>query len=40
MRFWRGRFGGEARKAELDAEIEAHVRMATADRVARGESEA
>ena len=39
MSLWRGRFGGEARKAELDAEIEAHVRMAAADRVAQGESE-
>ncbi len=40
MSLWRGRFGSEARKAELDAEIEAHVRMAAADRVARGESAA
>jgi predicted permease len=38
MSLWRGRLGSEARKAELDAEIEAHVRMATADRLARGES--
>ncbi len=37
MGWWRG-FG--VRKAELDAEIEAHKRMAVVDRVARGESEA
>jgi predicted permease len=35
MSLWRG-FG--ARKSELDEEIEAHRRMAIADRVARGES--
>jgi predicted permease len=36
MGWWRG-FG--AKKAELDAEIETHLRMAMAERVERGESE-
>ena len=35
MSLWRG-FG--ARKSDLDEEIEAHRRMAIADRMARGES--
>ncbi|HEX4004807.1 MAG TPA: ABC transporter permease [Acidobacteriaceae bacterium] len=32
-------FSFDRRKADLDAELEAHLRMAIADRVARGESE-
>ncbi len=36
MSFWRG---FAARKSELDEEIEAHRRMAMADRIARGESQ-
>lgn len=36
MKLWRS----DERKAELDEEIGTHLRMAIADRVARGESEA
>ncbi len=40
MNFARRWFAFDKRKAELDAELDAHLRMAIADRVARGESEA
>ena len=39
MSLWRRMFGMDARKSDLDAEIEAHRRMAVEDRVARGERE-
>ncbi|MGA7522617.1 MAG: ABC transporter permease [Acidobacteriaceae bacterium] len=39
MSLWRRIFGMDARKSELDDEMEAHRRMAMADRVARGEPE-
>lgn len=37
MNIWRRLFQSEARKSDLDAEIAAHMQMAIADRVARGE---
>jgi len=39
MKFARRWFAFDKRKAELDAELDSHLRMAIADRVARGESE-
>jgi len=39
MNFFRRWFAFDQRKAELDAELDSHLRMAIADRVARGESE-
>jgi predicted permease len=39
MKFARRWFAFDKRKAELDAELDAHLRMAIADRVASGESE-
>ncbi|HEY1810078.1 MAG TPA: ABC transporter permease [Acidobacteriaceae bacterium] len=39
MSLWRRIFGMDARKAELDEEMEAHRRMAMEDRRARGEQE-
>jgi len=39
MSVWRRIFGMDGRKSELDAEIDAHRRMAVEDRVARGEKE-
>lgn len=39
MSVWRRIFGMDARKSELDAEIEAHRRMAVEDRMANGEHE-
>ncbi|MGC2496725.1 MAG: permease prefix domain 1-containing protein, partial [Acidobacteriaceae bacterium] len=39
MSFWRRIFGMDARKSELDEEIDAHRRMAMEDRRSRGQSE-